>query len=244
MTIDMNDFRAFQAFMAFKAGTAVTADPDNADGTTPPVPGSKKAKPVTAAEKATAKRMNAHRLSQEAQEEVAEAEEEAADTGGADTLYALRHGAVSGYGAITRYGVGLNKAFGKGWTLLRKGDGGNGKATWDRIEMERKSFVALCKDRGVGNPANYWKNAKKAAVAAEGGAKKGTVEPRAFKARLLTDCSKLLVATYRDADAGKQAANVKKAGELLENAIQTLGGDINALKAQAKKALPGQPKGS
>jgi hypothetical protein len=199
---------------------------------------------MTALEKAAAKRAADMRISKEAQEDVAEAEAEAADTGGADTLYALRHGAVSGYGAITRYGVGLNKAFGKGWTLLRKDGGGNAKATWDRVEMERKSFVALCKDRGVGNPADYWKKSKAAAVKAEGGAKKGTVEPRAIKARILDDAGKLLVALYRDADSGKQAANVKKAGELLEGAIQTLGGDINALKAQAKKALPGRPKGS
>jgi len=198
---------------------------------------------MTKAEAARAKRMAAHTLSQEAQEEVAEAEEEAADTG-ANTLHALRHGAVSGYGAITRYGVGLNKAFGKGWTLLRKGDGGNAAAMWERVEQERRSFVALCKSRGITNPANYWSNAKKAAVAAEGGAKKGTPEARPLKARILADAGKLLVALYRDADNGKQAANVKKAGELLEGAIQALGGDLAPLKAQAKKALPGQPKGS
>lgn len=198
---------------------------------------------MTKAEAARAKRMAAHTLSQEAQEEVAEAEEEAADMGGADTLYALRHGAVSGYGAITRYGAGLNKAFGKGWTLLRKGDGGNAAAMWERVEQERRSFVALCKSRGIANPANYWSNAKKAAVAAEGG-KRGTPEPRPLKARILADAGKLLVALYRDADNGKQPANVKKAGELLEGAIQALGGDLAPLKAQAKKALPGQPKGS
>jgi hypothetical protein len=227
MTTNTNDIAAlFAAFMASQSAAA-------------PTPAK-----MTKAEAARAKRMAAHTLSQEAQEDVAEAEAEAADTGGADTLYSLRHGAVSGYGAITKYGAGLNKAFGKGWTLLRKGDGGNAAAMWDRVEMERKSFVALCKARGVGNPADYWKNAKKAAVKAEGGAKKGTVEPRAIKARILDDAGKLLVALYRDADNGKQPANVKKAGELLEGAIQTLGGDINALKAQAKKALPGRPKGS
>jgi hypothetical protein len=208
-------------------------------GVTAPAPAK-----MTKAEAARAKRMAAHTLSQEAQEEVAEAEEEAADTGGADTLYALRHGAVSGYGAITRYGAGLNTAFGKGWTLLRKGDGGNAAAMWERVEQERRQFVALCKSRGIANPANYWSNAKKAAVAAEGGAKKGTPEPRPLKARILADAGKLLVALYRDADNGKQPANVKKAGELLEGAIQALGGDLAPLKAQAKKALPGQPKGS
>ena len=197
---------------------------------------------MTKAEAARAKRMAAHTLSQEAQEEVAEAEAAATDTGG-DTLYALRFGAVSGYGAITRYGVGLNKAFGKGWTLLRKGDGGNAAAMWERVEQERRQFVALCKSRGISNPANYWSNAKKAAVAAEGG-KRGTPEARPLKARILADAGKLLVAIYRDADAGKQAANVKKAGELLEGAIKSLGGNIEPLKAQAKKALPGQPKGS
>lgn len=198
---------------------------------------------MTKAEAARAKRMAAHTLSQEAQEEVAEAEEEAADTG-ANTLHALRHGAVSGYGAITRYGVGLNKAFGKGWTLLKKTDGGNAAAMWERVEQERRSFVALCKSRGISNPANYWSNAKKAAVAADGGAKKGTVEARPLKERILSDAGKLLVALYRDAANGKQAANVRKAGELLEGAIKSLGGDLEPLKAQAKKALPGQPKGS
>ena len=227
MTTNTNDIAAlFAAFMAAQATPA-------------PAPAPAK---MTKAEIATAKRMAAHRLSEEAQEEVEEAEEEAADTG-KDTLYSLRHGAVSGYGAITRYGVGLNSAFGKGWTLLRKTDGGNGKATWDRVEMERKAFVALCKSRGIANPANYWSNAKKAAVAAEGG-KRGTPEARPLKARILADAGKLLVAIYRDADAGKQAANVKKAGELLEGAIKSLGGNIEPLKAQAKKALPGQPKGS
>jgi hypothetical protein len=225
MTSNTNDIAAmFAAFMAAQATPAPAK--------------------MTKAEAARAKRMAAHTLSQEAQEEVAEAEEEAADTGGADTLYSLRFGAVSGYGAITRYGVGLNKAFGKGWTLLRKGGGGNAAAMWERVEQERRQFVALCKSRGIANPANYWSNAKKAAVAAEGGAKKGTPEPRAIKVRLLTDCGKLLVAIYRDADAGKQAANVKKAGELLEGAIKSLGGNLEPLKAQAKKALPGQPKGS
>lgn len=232
MTTNTNDIAAmFAAFMAAQAQAQAT-----------PAPAPAPAK-MTAAEKATAKRMNAHRLSEEAQEEVAEAEEEAADTGGADTLYSLRYGAVSGYGAITRYGVGLNKAFGKGWTLLRKGDGGNAAATWERVEQERRQFVALCKSRGIANPANYWSNAKKAAVAAEGG-KRGTPEARPLKARILADAGKLLVAIYRDADAGKQAANVKKAGELLEGAIKSLGGNIEPLKAQAKKALPGQPKGS
>jgi hypothetical protein len=223
MTISNDDMaKMFAAFMATQG--AATAKP-------------------TKAEAARAKRAADMRISKEAQDEVAEAEAEAADTGGADTLYALRHGAVSGYGAITRYGVGLNKAFGKGWTLLRKGDGGNGAVMWERVEQERRQFVALCKSRGIANPANYWSNAKKAAVAAEGG-KRGTPEPRPLKARLLADCSKLLVALYRDAESGKQAANVKKAGELLEGAIQTLGGDLAPLKAQAKKALPGQPKGS
>ena len=221
-----------EMFAAFMASQGVTA----------PAPAPAPAK-MTKAEAARAKRMAAHTLSQDAQEEVAEAEAAATDTG-SDTLYALRFGAVSGYGAITRYGVGLNKAFGKGWTLLRKGDGGNAAAMWERVEQERRQFVALCKSRGISNPANYWSNAKKAAVAAEGGAKKGTPEPRAIKTRLLTDCGKLLVAIYRDADAGKQAANVKKAGELLEGAIKSLGGDLEPLKAQAKKALPGQPKGS
>lgn len=223
MTISNDDMaKMFAAFMASQA----------------PAPAK-----MTKAEAARAKRMAAHTLSQEAQEEVAEAEEEAADTGGADTLYSLRHGAVSGYGAITRYGAGLNKAFGKGWTLLRKTDGGNAAAMWERVEMERKAFVALCKSRGISNPANYWSNAKKAAVAAEGG-KRGTPEARPLKERILSDAGRLLVALYRDAANGKQAANVKKAGELLEGAIQTLGGDLAALKAQSKKALPGQPKGS
>lgn len=224
MTINQNDIAAlFAAFMASQT----------------PAPAK-----MTKAEAARAKRMATHTLSQDAQEEAAEAEEAAADMGGADTLYALRHGAVSGYGAITRYGVGLNKAFGKGWTLLRKDSGGNAAAMWERVEQERRSFVALCKSRGITNPANYWSNAKKAAVAAEGGAKKGTPEPRTIKVRILADAGKLLVALYRDADNGKQAANVKKAGELLEGAIQALGGDLAPLKAQAKKALPGQPKGS
>lgn len=230
MTI--NQAAMAEMFAAFMASQGVTA----------PAPAPAPAK-MTKAEAARAKRMAAHTLSQDAQEEVAEAEAAATDTG-SDTLYALRFGAVSGYGAITRYGVGLNKAFGKGWTLLRKGDGGNAAAMWERVEQERRQFVALCKSRGISNPANYWSNAKKAAVAAEGGAKKGTPEPRAIKTRLLTDCGKLLVAIYRDADAGKQAANVKKAGELLEGAIKSLGGDLEPLKAQAKKALPGQPKGS
>lgn len=224
MTISQDDMaKMFAAFMASQATPAPAK--------------------MTKAEAARAKRMAAHTLSQEAQEEVAEAEEAAADTG-ADTLYSLRHGAVSGYGAITKYGAGLNKAFGKGWTLLKKTDGGNAAAMWERVEQERRSFVALCKSRGIANPANYWSNAKKAAVAAEGGAKKGTVEARPLKERILSDAGKLLVALYRDAANGKQAANVKKAGELLEGAIQTLGGDLAALKAQAKKALPGQPKGS
>jgi hypothetical protein len=224
MTINQDDMaKMFAAFMASQ-GAAAPAK-------------------MTKAEAARAKRMAAHTLSQEAQEEVAEAEEVAADTG-KDTLYALRHGAVSGYGAITRYGVGLNSAFGKGWTMLRKTDGGNAAAMWERVEQERRSFVALCKSRGISNPANYWSNAKKAAVAAEGGAKKGTPEARPLKERILSDAGKLLVALYRDAANGKQAANVRKAGELLEGAIQTLGGDLAALKAQSKKALPGQPKGS
>ncbi len=119
-------------------------------GVTAPAPAK-----MTKAEAARAKRMAAHTLSQEAQEEVAEAEAAATDTG-SDTLYALRHGAVSGYGAITRYGAGLNTAFGKGWTLLRKGDGGNAAAMWERVEQERRQFVALCKSRGIANPANYW----------------------------------------------------------------------------------------
>lgn len=226
MTTNTNDIAAlFAAFMASQGAAA-------------PAPAK-----MTKAEAARAKRMAAHTLSQEAQEDVAEAEAEAADTGGADTLYSLRHGAVSGYGAITRYGAGLNKAFGKGWTMLRKGDGGNAAAMWERVEQERRSFVALCKSRGIANPANYWSNAKKAAVAAEGG-KRGTPEARPLKERILSDAGKLLVALYRDAANGKQAANVKKAGELLEGAVQTLGGDIAALKAQSKKALPGQPKGS
>ena len=226
MTKQAQDMAAlFAAFMASQGATA-------------------EAPAMTKAEAARAKRMDAMRLSQEAQEEAEEAEEEAADTGGKETLYSLRHGAVSGYGAITRYGVGLNKAFGEGWTLLKKTDGGNAAATWEKVEQERRSFVALCKARGIANPANYWSNAKKAAVAAAGGGKKGTVEPRPIKTRLLTDCGKLLVAIYRDADAGKQAANVRKAGELLEGAIKSLGGDLEPLKAQAKKALPGQPKGS
>ena len=227
MTTNTNDIAAlFAAFMASQGAAA-------------PAPAK-----MTKAEAARAKRMASHTLSQEAQEDVAEAEAEATDTGGADTLYALRHGAVSGYGAITRYGVGLNKAFGKGWTLLRKGDGGNAAAMWERVEQERRSFVALCKSRGISNPANYWSNAKKAAVAAEGGAKKGTPEPRAIKTRILDDAGKLLVAIYRDASNGEQAANVKKARELLEGAVKALNGDLDTLKAQAKKALPGQPKGS
>jgi hypothetical protein len=227
MTISQNDIAAmFAAFMASQGAAA-------------PAPAK-----MTKAEAARAKRMASHTLSQEAQEDVAEAEAEAADTGGADTLYALRHGAVSGYGAVTRYGEGLNKAFGKGWTLLKRTDGGNAKAMWDRVEMERKAFVALCKARGVGNPADYWKKAKAAAVAAEGGKKKGTPEPRAIKTRILDDAGKLLVAIYRDASEGEQAANVKKARELLEGAVKSLGGDLDTLKAQAKKALPGRPKGS
>lgn len=228
MTISNDDMaKMFAAFMASQGAAA-------------PAPAPAK---MTKAEAARAKRMASHTLSQEAQEGVAEAEAEAADTG-ADTLYALRHGAVSGYGAITRYGVGLNAAFGKGWTLLKRTDGGNAKAMWDRVEQERRSFVTLCKARGIANPANYWSNAKKAAVAAEGGAKKGTPEPRAIKTRILDDAGKLLVAIYRDASNGEQAANVKKARELLEGAVKALNGDLDTLKAQAKKALPGQPKGS
>jgi hypothetical protein len=219
MTTNTNDIAAM--FAAFMAAQQVEAPA-----------------PMTRAEKARAKRAEDMRISKDAQDDIADAEAEAEDTG-KDTLYALRHGAVSGYGSITRYGAGLNKAFGKGWTLFTKGH-----PMWDRVEMERKSFVALCKDRGVGNPADYWKKSKAAAVKAEGGAKKGTPEPRAIKARLLDDCGKLYVAILRDADEGKQPANVKKAGELIAGAIQTLGGDLAPLAAQAKKALPGRPKGS
>jgi hypothetical protein len=219
MTTNTNDIAAM--FAAFMAAQQVEAPA-----------------PMTRAEKARAKRAEDMRISKDAQDDIADAEAEAEDTG-KDTLYALRHGAVSGYGSITRYGAGLNKAFGKGWTLFTKGH-----PMWDRVEMERKAFNALCTSRNLPNPAQYWSNAKKAAVKAEGGAKKGTPEPRAIKARLLDDCSKLYVAILRDADEGKQPANVKKAGELIAGAIQTLGGDLAPLAAQAKKALPGRPKGS
>lgn len=198
---------------------------------------------LTKAEAARAKRMAAHTLSQEAQEEVAEAEAAATDTG-ANTLYALRHAAVSGYGAVNAYGVGLNKAFGDGWPLLKKSDGGNAAATWERVEQERRQFVALGKSRGLTNPGMNWANAKKAALIASGHNKKGTVEARPIKQRILDDASKLYVAILRDANDNKQAANVKKAAELIAGAIQHLGGDLAPLVAQSKKVLPGQPKGS
>ena len=191
------------------------------------------------AETARAKRMKAMQVAKDdADTEVYEAEAEAADTG-KDTLHALRHGAVSGYGAVQKYGVGMNKVFGAGWPLFTKDD-----AKWEAVQVERRAFVALGKSRGLTNPAVHWANAKKAALVASGHAKKGTVEPRSMKVRLLDDCGKLVVAAYRDAESGKQPANVRKAVELLEGAIQALGGKLEPLKAQAAKALPGQPKGS
>lgn len=194
---------------------------------------------MTKAEAARAKRMKAMKVAKDdADTNVYEAETEAADTG-ADTLYALRHGAVSGYGAVQKYGVGMNKAFGPGWPLFTKDH-----PKWEQVQVERKAFVALGKSRGLTNPAVHWSNAKKAALVASGHAKKGTVEPRPIKARVLQDASKLYVAILRDADAGKQPANVRKAGELIAGAIQHLGGDLAALVVQSKKALPGQPKGS
>lgn len=224
MTISQDDMaKMFAAFMAAQ-GDATPAK-------------------LTKAEAARAKRMAAHTLSQEAQEEVAEAEAAATDTG-SNTLYALRHAAVSGYGAVNAYGKGLNKAFGDGWPLLKKSDGGNAAATWERVEQERRQFVALGKSRGLTNPGMNWANAKKAALIASGHNKKGATEARPLKARILADAGKLLVALYRDAESSKQPANVKRAGELIEGAIKSLGGDIEALKAQAKKPLPGQPKGS
>lgn len=191
------------------------------------------------AETARAKRMKAMKIAKDdADTNVYEAEAEAADTG-KDTLYALRHGAVSGYGAVQKYGVGMNTVFGKGWPLFTKEH-----PKWEAVQVERRAFVALGKSRGLTNPAVHWANAKKAALVASGHTKKGTPEPRAIKERLLDDCGKLYVAILRDADAGKQAANVRKAGELIAGAIQSLGGDLAPLVAQSKKALPGQPKGS
>lgn len=191
------------------------------------------------AETARAKRMKSMQVAKdEADTNLYEAEAEATDTG-KDTLYALRHGAVSGYGAVQKYGVGMNKVFGKGWPLFTKEH-----PKWEAVQVERRAFVALGKSRGLTNPAVHWANAKKAALVASGHAKKGTVEPRAIKARLLDDCSKLYVAILRDADAGKQAKAIREAGELIASAIEKLGGDLAPLVAQSKKALPGRPVGS
>lgn len=213
--INKETLAAFAAFMAAQAET------------------------TTPAETARAKRMKAMQVAKDgADTDVYEAEAEATDTG-KDTLYALRHGAVSGYGAVQKYGVGMNRVFGNGWPLFDKDH-----AKWEQVQVERKAFVALGKSRGLTNPAVHWSNAKKAALVASGHASKGTVEPRPIKVRMLADCGKLYVAILRDADAGKQAANVKKAGELIAGAIQHLGGDLAALVAQSKKALPGQPKGA
>ncbi len=191
------------------------------------------------AETARAKRMQSMKVAkEEADNNVYQAEAEATDTG-ADTLYALRHAAVSGYGAVRKYGEAMNKEFGAGWPLFTKEH-----PMFEKVQVERRSFVALGKARGLTNPGMNWANAKKAALVASGHNKKGTVEARPIKQRILDDASKLYVAILRDANDNKQAANVKKAAELIAGAIQHLGGDLAPLVAQSKKVLPGQPKGS
>ncbi len=194
--------------------------------------------------RAAAKRREAMTINKAATDQAAANIAAASDPAQGSTLYAAREAAVTGYGAVVRYGITMNGVFGDGWPLLKKDDGGNAAATWEKVEQERRSFVALGKARGLANPAVHWANAKRHALIASGHAKRGAVEAKPIKARIVEDASRILVAAYRDGATHKQTANVTKAIELLEGAVKHLGGDLAALKAQAAKPLPGQPKGS
>ncbi len=159
----------------------------------------------------------------------------------ADTLPALREAAVDGYGAVVRYGAGMNDVFGKGWPLVTKE---SDPERFAKIEAERKTFIAYGKSRGLVNPAVHWKNAKGHALVASGDAVRGTKEARSVEAVTLDKVSSAYITIVRDAANREQPAKLTKARELIEGAIQLLGGTLEPLKAQAAKPLPGQPKGS
>lgn len=225
-----SDFAKFAAFMAMQEAATPQEIPFTDDQS-----------PVA---KAAAKRRQAMAINKAATDDANAKIEKANDPAQGQTLFAAREAAVNGYGAVVRYGVAMNGVFGAGWPLLKKTDGGNAAATWDKVEQERKTFVDLGKARGLTNPAVHWANAKRHALIASGNASKGVKAERLIKSRIVEDAGRILVAAYRDAAKHKQTANVGKAIELLEGAVKHLGGDLAALKAQAAKALPGQPKGS
>jgi hypothetical protein len=160
------------------------------------------------------------------------------------TLYALREAAVSGYGATGRYAEALNREFGNGWPLLKKADGANAAATWEKVEQERRSFIAMGKARNLTNPNQNWMNVKKSALLASGHNKKGPTEARTLKVRFVETLSAAYVAFLREAAEAKQPANVTEAAELMRGALLKLGADIDALKAKAAKPLPGKVKGA
>jgi predicted regulator of Ras-like GTPase activity (Roadblock/LC7/MglB family) len=191
--------------------------------------------------KREAKAKSVHSLASDATAEIEAVAVNMAKPGAGDTLYGARHAAVSAYGHVIRYAVEMNAVFGDGWPLLKRTDGGNAGATAEKVEAERKAFVALGKSRDLANPRVHWANARRHALIASGHASKGTIEPRAFKVRAIEMAEKAFIASLRDAST----ATDRKAGDMFGEIVRIYAGSqasarIAELTAKASEPRPGE----